>query len=384
MMKSLKKTFVLLISALSLWVGGEVVSVTDAKNEKGGTEIRSAKPAKVIPTDDIVMALKDDDVFLRIGDHDVLTWGVFRKHLDALETEGGPSKLQAAIKSTTYKGRFRKLLRDYVQYGVFAVAAKKAGITIPDEQFVKYRAMARAQYQKQGAVGKRLIALMDSPESFYEHNLTNALLWLEYRNRIVAPKVRVEDEAVENLVTTRHERNLQRASTNKVKQVLIRDILKKVKNGMDFAEAAKKWSDCESADSGGLLMDDTDDSKPARYELDDLHPALAAACSGLKEGEISEVAETPEAWHILKVMKRHPATKETDEAVELAHIMLEKEMLKPEYDRAGAKEEIWKRTLRAGTGAEFVELYKQTRVECKVPIMDETNKETPKLPALAK
>ena len=383
-MKKWIKNLVLLFSALSLWADGEVNSVLDTNGKDMGAAIRPKQTSKAIPTDDIVMGLKDDDVFLRIEDYDVLTWGVFRKHLDALETDTGPSKIQASIKSATYRGRFRKLLQDYVQYGVIAAAARKAGITIPDEQFVKYRAMARAQYQQQGAVGKRLISLMDSPESFYEHNLTNALLWLEYRNKVIAPKVRVEDEAITNLVAVRHEANLRRMATNAVKRALLKDIWKKVKGGMDFAVAAKKWSECESADSGGLLMSDDDDNKTARFEVDDLHPALAAACWGLKEGEISDVAETPYAWHVLKVMKRYPATEDLEETVELAHIMLEKEMLKPEYDKAGARTEIWQRTLKAGTGAEFVELYKQTRLECKIPIMDETPTEKPKLPALAK
>ena len=208
-----------------------------------------------MPTDDIVCSLKDDDVLLKIGDHDVLKWGTFRKHLNALDEDVKHPNLQSAIKTATYKARFRKLLRDYVQYGV-------------------------------------------------------------------------------------------------------------------IAEAAKKWSDCESADNGGLLMDDVDDTKPARFEPGDNHPAIEKVCAALKEGEISEIAETPYAWHILKVMKRHPATDDEAESVELAHIMLEKEMLKPEFDEASAKKIIYDKTLRAGTNAEFLELYKQVKIECKVPLMD--------------
>ena len=323
-----------------------------------------------VPTDDIVCSLKDDDVLLKIGDHDVLKWGTFRKHLNALDEDVKHPNLQSAIKTATYKARFRKLLRDYVQYGVIAEAARKAGITIPAEEYEKYRAMARKQYANMGKVGERLGKLMDGPDSFYEQNLTNALLWLEYKKKIIAPKVRVTDESIANLMKSRCRKNSERMATNEVKRVQIREIYKKVKGGMDFAEAAKKWSDCESADNGGLLMDDVDDTKPARFEPGDNHPAIEKVCAALKEGEISEIAETPYAWHILKVMKRHPATDDEAESVELAHIMLEKEMLKPEFDEASAKKIIYDKTLRAGTNAEFLELYKQVKIECKVPLMD--------------
>ena len=323
-----------------------------------------------VATDDIVCALKDDDVLLKIGDHDVLKWGTFRRHLNALDEDVKHPNLQTAIKSAAYKARFRKLLRDYVQYGVIAEAARKAGITIPAEEFERYRAMARKQYANMGEVGKRLSKLMDGPNSFYEQNLTNALLWLEYREKIIKPKVRVTDESIRNLIENRRQRNIRCMATNEVKRVFIHEILKKVRGGMDFAEAAKQWSDCESADAGGVLMDDVDDTKPARFEPGDNHPAIEKVCADLKEGEISEVAETPLAWHILKVMKRHPATDDAEASVELAHIMLEKEMLKPEYDEASARKTIYDRTLRSGTQAEFLELYKQTKIESKVPLMD--------------
>ena len=365
---------------LGVYAEDQVGSVKTANLQAQKPVSKSSLTVPRVATDDLVAALKDDDVFLRIGDHDVLRWGIFRRHLDALEDdiELGRPRLQSAIKSSTYRARLRRLLKEYVQYGVLAVAAKKIGIKTPDEEFVKYRAMARKKYASMGNVGKRLTKLMDEPESFYEHNLTNALLWLEYKDKVIAPKVKVEDATIDRLIATRHQANVRRASTNEVKRVLIKDILKKIRNGMDFAEAARRWSDCDSAEDGGLLMDDEDESKPARCEASDLHPAIAAACFKLKEGEISEVAETPFAWHIMKVVKRHPATADTSETVELAHIMLEKVLLKPEYDRAAAREMIWKKTLKSAVDVEFVELYKQTKIECKIPIMDAGSGSRPK------
>ena len=331
--------------------------------------------AKTAGTDEIVAALKDDDVLIRIGERDSLKWGLFRKTLDAQDTDVESQEGQPSIKQAMYRARFRKLLKEYVQYGVIAEAARKAGMSVPDEMYEEYRAKARERYSKMGAAGQRLQKLMDEPESFYEHNLTNALLWLEYRNKVIEPKVVVEDEAVAKLVESRRTGNDNRMKENFEKRDLMRDIKEKLANGMDFGEAARKWSECDSAENGGVLMDEEDDEKAALVAPDDLHPAVAAACAGLKEGETSEVIETPLTWHIMKVMKRHPPAEEGDvEKMELAHIMLEKEMLKPELDTEQAREIIRKRTLRSAVDAEFAELYPQTDIDCKIPIMDDNGK----------
>ena len=340
--------------------------------------------SKTVGTDEIVAALKDDDVLIRIGERDSLKWGLFRKVLDAQETEseiadGQPSVKdgQPLIKQATYRARFRKLLKEYVQHGVIAEAARKAGMTVPDEVYEEYRAKARERYSQMGAVGQRLRKLMDEPESFYEHNLTNSLLWLEYRNKVIEPKVGVEDEAVAKLVESRRTGNDNRMKENFEKRDLMREIKEKLAGGMDFADAARKWSECDSAESGGVLMDDEDDEKVAVVGPDDLHPAVAAACARLKEGETSDVIETPYTWHIMKVLKRHPPAEEgAPETMELAHIMLEKEILQPELDAEQAREIIRKKTLRSAVDAEFAELYPQTDIECKIPIMDENGKKS--------
>lgn len=334
------------------------------------------KPDKRIATDEILAGLKDDDIFLKI-DGDELKWKLLREHVDALDTEINRPDMQeagvAAMRSSAHRARFRKLLRDYIYYGVFAYEARRKGLSVPAEAFEEQRAMARKRYAAMGVVGERLQKLMDQPESFYEHNLTNALLYLEYREKILTPKVVVEDDTAAKLVVVRHQKNQAVVATNEVKRVLIHDILKKLQGGMDFAEAARTWSECDSAEGGGVLMSDEDDDEPAEIEAGDLQPAVEKAYMKLKEGEISGVVETPYAWHIVKLLKRKPANEDDDETVQLAHIMLEKELLRPEFDLAGAREKIRKDTLRSASKAEFVELFKQTPIECKIPLMDDEN-----------
>jgi len=77
------------------------------------------------------------------------------------------------------------------------------------------------------------------------------------------------------------------------------DVLKKLNQGADFAEMAKKYSiDLPMAKEGGAM---------GTIEKDKTLPELGNALFILKEGEISEIVKTPYGFHILTVDKIIPA-----------------------------------------------------------------------------
>lgn len=74
------------------------------------------------------------------------------------------------------------------------------------------------------------------------------------------------------------------------------DIKKEIDNGADFAEMAKKYSDCPSAEKGGDI--DFFQRKGSMVE------EFAKVAFSMEVGEVSEPVKTPFGYHIIKVTDR--------------------------------------------------------------------------------
>ena len=321
----------------------------------------------------IFASLKDDDIFLKIGESDVLKWGPLRKHLDALALDDSRPDLRDAgndaYRKMSFRSRFKRLMKFYIEHGVFAQEAKRAGITVDEAEFAKQRSLARARYAKNGKVGEALINLMDSEDSFFERDLTNALYWAAYRDKVLVPQVTLDDTDVPDLIALRHRKNLDIVATNAVKEATIRNLRSEILKGMDFAAAAEEYSDCESSVSGGVVMDEAE-PKPRKIPKDEIHPAIWDALAKIKPGELTGVIETPYVWIFAKLLKRNPATEEDPETVEIAQIKLEKEFIAAEYSEQEALMRLRQATLSQLAKAKFAELLKTTPIDCRIPLTD--------------
>jgi len=77
---------------------------------------------------------------------------------------------------------------------------------------------------------------------------------------------------------------------------------------LDFAEAAKRYSDCPSKQDGGDL------GSPFRYKFDVLEP-FARAAFNMKVGDISDVVQTDNGMHLIKLIERSPGEPSTFAAI---------------------------------------------------------------------
>lgn len=73
------------------------------------------------------------------------------------------------------------------------------------------------------------------------------------------------------------------------------EIIRKIRNGLTFEDAAKEFSEAESAADGGDL---------GFFTLDELTPALREELQKLQEGDVSHALRTPAGIQIVKLVRK--------------------------------------------------------------------------------
>ena len=340
---------------------------------QGRLTLIDEKKSQSSGTFEILKRMKDEDVFIDIDGRDCLRWKPLREYL-AIVNVDIPMRAEIdvgqrdGVQETANAFRLKKTMQAYLKNAMYASAAMKAGVVVEKEEFEDLRRKTREYQKTRGDAGRKFLELMDASESFYEHNLTNLLYAQAYAEKVLKPKFKVSEEEIAERITYQNNLNADVLATNAFKKALLKDILRKVRNGFDFGEAAEKWSDCPTFDTKGVFTDV--DEKPQQIYAGALHPALEEVYKKLSPGEISDIVETPYSWHVLKLLKRHLPKDGEDSSVELAHIMLEKSLLQPILTKEQAKQRILNRHVRIELKKQLPVLFKESKINCKIPIFD--------------
>lgn len=185
------------------------------------------------------------------------------------------------------KEKYRIEQKMKVQYFEFDPKDFEAGVTIPDEDVREYYDTHPEEFHKEKTVAARHILF-------------------------------------------KLDQNADEETQQEVKQKAS-DVLKLAREGQDFAELAKKYSEGPSKDAGGAL---------GAFTRDSMVKPFADAAFEMKTGEISDLVKTQFGWHIIKVEKVQP---EVTEPFEKAKSKIRAELISARsksaaYDKA---EEIY-------------------------------------------
>ncbi len=124
-----------------------------------------------------------------------------------------------------------------------------------------------------------------------------ATLLKQYAMRNLLSKITVTPEEVKTYFMAHRDAFIKPESA-KASHILVdseekaKEILAEIKDGLDFTEAAKKYSSCPSASQGGDL---------GEFTRGRMVPEFEAATFAMQVGEISEPVKTQFGYHIIKL-----------------------------------------------------------------------------------
>ena len=244
------------------------------------------------------------DVCLQFAD-EKLTWGDVEDYVD-LQLLEAPLNIppQATVEQINQiiansKVRLEEIaINAFLKEAILAAEAKKAGLSVSDDELAAALAKATAKSAKKPH-GAEIVPKLCDPNGYFARNQRNYLLTRKYRDAVLVPSLAVTTNDIAHAITARQEAIAEAIATNGLLRVQIGDFLAKIKAGeLDFGETAYEFSDC------GSCMDNGD---WGTFEAEDcnLLAPLKDFVFAPSNVEMSEVIETPYSYHIVKILRRY-------------------------------------------------------------------------------
>lgn len=201
---------------------------------------------------------------------------------DALVKENGPATVDALIADK-----------------IVELESKKANIKVTDEEIQKELDTLYAQYGGEDALKEQLQASGTSIDAIKE-DIVN---YLETR-KLIEPTIKITDEEI-NAYFEQNKDTFAQQEQVEASHILVKDkataeeVLKKLKNGGDFAKLAKEYStDTGTANKGGSL---------GYFGRGQMVKEFEDVAFKLKVNEISGPVKTEYGYHIIKVTGKKEA-----------------------------------------------------------------------------
>ncbi|TCO74531.1 peptidylprolyl isomerase [Marinisporobacter balticus] len=181
----------------------------------------------------------------------------------------------------------------------------------PQQQQMQLNTLAGKKYLLNEMITQQILFLdakekgLDQDEAYLkELKSVEENLLKQYAVKKLLEDIKVEENEVKEYYEKNNEQFVAGDSA-KAKHILIKDeekakeVLKELKDGKNFEEAAKEYSECPSKTNGGDL---------GYFEKGNMVPEFEAAAFALEIGAISDLVKTQFGYHIIKVEDRKEAS----------------------------------------------------------------------------
>ncbi len=280
---------------------------SDFKLEKGTTPYNIAKNLSerlpFLNPDSTVVIITTNDFVITSAEVISNMYYLFGNRIKQFENMS-PAKLKITIIQNADELAIEKVLKK---------RAKKAGTVITDAMV---DSVMEVQYKAYGGKDKFLAYIQrDSiPLQHVHDDMKEGLVIKKYLEEQLKDETQVTEEEIkaaynkDTVVTVRHILLSTNQKSGKDKMAVRRKmekLLKRARNGEDFAELAKKYSeDPGSKERGGLYENFPKGQMIKRFEV---------AAFKTPVGEISDIVETRYGYHIIKVIDRKVGSKPYEE-----------------------------------------------------------------------
>ncbi len=184
-------------------------------------------------------------------------------------------KLNIEVDDKDVEERVSEVKKQFNSQAEFEKALEEQGLTLKElRKRYKENIMSRRLIDQK--IGSKVLVSPIEINEYYEKHIKEYLQpeEISLSNILLRPKKDVEVEKTLGLA---------------------KEILRRIREGGDFANLARKYSEGPNAKEGGLM---------GYVKKGDLLPEIEAVVFGLKEGETSDVIQTSLGYHIFKVEEK--------------------------------------------------------------------------------
>ena len=211
----------------------------------------------------------------------------------------GEKILQAELDNALHEQYGTEVLETLIANKIVELEAKKQGVTVSEDSIQSEYEEIIESYGGEEALQEALEANGLTEESVREN-----IRMYQLTKNVIATGIDITDEEVAQYFDNNKESYGQQEEVV-ASQILLedettaKDVLKKLKAGEDFSELAKAYSiDSATSENGG------DIGTISRGQMDE---AFEKAAFGLEKNSISDIVQTSEGYHIIKVTDKVPA-----------------------------------------------------------------------------
>ncbi len=184
---------------------------------------------------------------------------------------------------------------------------------------VRYVVFEPASYKDINPSEEQIKAFYEKNKEKYKTNPQRRIRYIFFDPAKMAHEVNVSEDEIRDYYET-HPKEFEKPKTVEARHILIRvapnapeevvqqakkkieGILKQIREGRDFAEMAKKYSEGPTAEKGGYL---------GSFTRESMVKPFADKAFSMKAGEVSDPVRTQFGWHLIKVEKVTEASKES-------------------------------------------------------------------------